>query len=275
MTTLVKQDALPAHLGTGKTKKFSNADASDLIIPRIKLLQPLNPEVEDFADAKPGNFWHTVLNENWGPELKVIPINMRKSYVLWAPRGDERGVLARANDAIHWVPAEGTFKVKFEQDPATYVWTLKPTVAESGLDRFGTSRPGDADSKPAAALTYEWLFYFPEHGSCALVLNTRGSVKQGGKLYTAIETKPRDAWLQQYIMRVKKQPGPAGSVFNNYEYIGDGYVDADMAEITASLEQRFGTAAYQASDEQADVGEEMAAEPRKSAGMQRSDDIPF
>jgi hypothetical protein len=248
-----KSDSLPAHLGAGKTTGFGNTDSTDLIIPRIKLLQPLSPEVEAFNEAKAGHFWHTILAENLGREMVAIPINVRKSYVLWAPRGDDRGILARANDAIHWDPPEGEFKVKFKQDPATYTWKLAKTVAESGLGDFGSSRPGDPKSVPAAALTYEFLFYFPELGSCALIINTRGSVKAGQRLISMVEAKPRDHYLQRYKIGVKKETGSGGDDYDNYVYAGDGYVDADTAEITSALYAKFNKAVYKANDEHDDT----------------------
>src|SRR6185295_10824771 len=150
---IADKNTIPAHLQKGKQSQLGNIDQSDLIIPRIKLLQSVSPEVTAFDAAKPGIFWHGIAQEPLGNELPFIPIVLRKSYVLWAPRNDERGILARARDGIHWDVKEGEFKVRPKNYHEDVIYKMAPTVAQSGLDKFGTSIPTNPQSAPAASLT--------------------------------------------------------------------------------------------------------------------------
>lgn len=244
--------SLPAHLqGKVKEHRVGNIDQSDLIIPRIKLLQATSPEVTEFNHARAGEFWHTILNENLGKELRGVPIIMRKTQVLWAPRGDDRGILARARDAIHWDPPQGEFQVKFKNNPNTYTWRLAPTVAESKLDQFGTSRNDDPKSPPAAALTYEFLWMFPDLPDMgpAIILNTRGSIKIAQRLISLIDAKPVDHFNQQYIIGSVVDKGPTNETFFNYSYRGDGYADEKTCQTAEAWFTHYKDSRFQASDE--------------------------
>jgi hypothetical protein len=190
---VAKTDAgIPAHLAQYQKSKIGNVDSTDRIIPRVKLMQAISPELVDFPEAKAGQFWHTIAQQNMGPTIRAVPIIIRKSFVLWAPRNDDRGILARAMDGIHWDPADAEFTVKPKGSPNPVTYRTKGTVAESGLDKFGTSIPGDANSPPAASLTYNMMWHlvdFPEL-SPSIIINTRSSVKPMQQLLSRIDSKP-------------------------------------------------------------------------------------
>ena len=143
----VTPGAMPAYLKGKEVKSQDWLEASDLILPRVKLLQGISSEVEAFETAKAGLFWHNILNEVIGPEFSFIVSAYRKKYMLMAPLSDSRGVLARAEDGVHWTPPNATFEVKLKGIKETQKWTTKPTVAESRLAEFGSSVTDDPDSK--------------------------------------------------------------------------------------------------------------------------------
>lgn len=156
----------PAYLqdleAKGPVKSDDNFDSSDVVIPRIKLLQGLSAELETFDNAKKGLFWHTGMDIPLGPEFDFVPVSRRKKYLLIAPLEDGQGVLARAEDAIHWQPSKGSWQVKIRgrKDPVT--WTVAETVAKSGLAEWGTYNPDDENSPPAATLFYDYLVLLPD-----------------------------------------------------------------------------------------------------------------
>jgi hypothetical protein len=250
----VAESAVPAHLQKGKQSSLGNIDSSDLIIPRIKLLQSVNPEVTAFENAKAGVFWHSIAQEPMGNMVPFIPLILRKSYVLWAPRNDERGILARARDGIHWDPPEGVFKVKPKNYQGEVEYKLAKTVAESGLDKFGTSIPTNPNSAPAASLTYEILAYFPDFmgGQIAIILNSRTAVKPAKNLISKIEMKPVDHFGQRYLMRTVQEQGEEGPYFN-YAYDSDGFVDEELYERMGQLYRKYGEMQFRAHDEGEDT----------------------
>lgn len=266
----VTNAALPDYLrGMEKQAKVGNIDQSDLVIPRVKLIQGISPEVEQFDAAKVGQFWHTVMSVNMGPELNFVPIIVRKTFALWAPRGDDRGILARASDGLHWDIPDLTFTVKPKKSPHDVTYKLGKTVHEkvdgkAALSEFGSGVPGDPQSPPAASLTYEILAYFPDFPelSPAIILNTRSQVKPAKDLLTKVEGRPVDHYYGAVIASAVKQKGSEGD-FWNFRYSLNGYVDKDTAEVTKALYDKFGGMAWRVNDE-TDEGDVNASGERKA-----------
>lgn len=250
---------LPAFMQGGKTAKVGNLDSSDLIIPRVKLLQKISPEI----DAYPGvaihrQFWHNIMNVSMGDQLLAVPLLIRKSYVLWAPRNDDRGILARATDAVHW--DEGFENLEFEVQPkgspTKVKYNTKGNVAASGLAEFGTSIPGDPNSPPAASLTYNILWYFPEHPelSPAVMINTRSSAKRGKDLATKIELRPVDHFGQLYIIGISDEKNEANEAYYNYTYAAAGYVQSEQEyNRYREMYEHFKATQWRANEEEDDV----------------------
>jgi hypothetical protein len=215
----------------GKKANFGNIDQSDLIVPRVKLLQATSPEVEAFDNAKTGQFWHTLAEQALGTKdagLRFVPLVLKKELVLWAPRGDDRGILARSSDCVNWDEgyAGMKFEVKLKDAKEPVIYDTKGSVAESRLDQFGTLNPNNPDSRPAASLTYRMLFFFPDYAdlSPALVINTRSSIKAAKQLISKIELKPVDHYGQMFTMGTTDEVGDEGP-YKGWKYTSAGYVE--------------------------------------------------
>lgn len=259
--------SLPAHLqGQTKTAKVGNLDRSDLIIPRIKLLQGVSPEIEAFDNAKIGQYWHTTAAQLLGAELNIIPIVIRKSYILWAPRGDDRGILARAMDALNWDQPGAKFTVKPKKSPHEVTYELGKTVHDNGLSKFGSSIPGDPNSPPAASLTYEMLAYLPDHPElgAAIIINTRSSVKPFQGLVSRLDLSPVDHYNCVFKMGVATQTND-GDEFKNYTYVANGYATEEQSEVTKKMFEQYRDADFAAND-QTDDSAEGGGGSRSSAG---------
>lgn len=280
-TELAKTNAaaLPAHLQGGKTHKLGNVDSTDLIIPRVKLLQAISPEVTENDAAKAGQFWHTIAGESLGNKIRGIPIILRKSFVLWAPRGDDRGILARANDGLNWDNAGMEFTVKPKNSPHNVTYKLGKTVHEKtgdgpALSEFGSSIPGDPKSPPAAALTYQFLWFFPDHQelSPAIIINTRSSVKPAQNLISKIDLRPVDHYGQVYEIGIVQEKGAEGPFFN-YTYTSAGYAEEQEFELAKMMYEKFSTAEWRANEEHGDT--DIGDVGGKARGGTMDGDIPF
>lgn len=74
---------------------FENLDSTDFVVPFLRILQKLSPQVDPDAPehvkgAKPGMFFNTVNNKLYGNVLELIPITFKKVWLEWLP---ERGGL--------------------------------------------------------------------------------------------------------------------------------------------------------------------------------------
>lgn len=247
----VAESQVPAFLGE-KRAKLGNVDNTDMIIPRVKLLQLISPEVESFGTAKPGLFWHTVLEEPMGSELLAVPIVIRKSIVLWAPRNDERGVLARSSDGVMWDRGYEnlTFEVKHKGMAQPVRYFTGESVKASGLAEFGSMIPGDPNSPPAASLTYNIMFWFPEYAEMgpAVIINTRSAVRAAKSLISKIELRNVDHYGQVFRIGVTDEQSSEGP-YKGYSYTAAGYVTEEQYNITKKLYETFGNAEWRANEE--------------------------
>lgn len=282
--TKAQGDQVPDYLRGFQKGSIGNVDSSDRIIPRIKLVQAISPEVTDFPEfAKPGQFWHAIAQGNLGPSFEAIPIVIRKSYILWAPRSDDRGILARAMDAIHWEPADAAFTVKPKGSPNNVTYKTAKTVAESKLDQFGTSIPGDPNSPPAASLTYNMMWWLPKYPelSPSVIINTRSSIKPMQQLLSRIDAKPVPHFCQKYTIGSVQQKGAEGPFFN-FTYTGNGFASAEEVKITNELFEQFSKLGWLASDETEDEPEDRPSFDNTTAGQRMAgksdkldEEIPF
>lgn len=262
--------AIPAHLQGGRTTKVGNIDTSDLIVPRIKLLQAISPEVAELKlpGAEAGVFWHTVAQQSLGTTLRATPILFRKSQVLWSPRNDDRGVLARSSDAVHWDPGfeNQEFTVKPKGSPHNIVYKTLGNVAESGLAEFGSSVPGDNNSPPALALTYSMMWFmhdFPDM-SPAIIINTRSSIKPAKMLISNLDMSPVDHYGRVFEIGTTDERGDEGP-YKGYAYRGAGYIeDADLFAKLKSMYDFWNKQDWKANDEGA--GDEASAAAAGGAG---------
>jgi len=247
------QSALPAYLQGYTDNSSDNFDSSDVVIPRIKLLQGLSEELETHDDAKSGRFWHTGLDMDLGEEIRFVVADRRKKYLLIAPIQDGQGILARAEDAKTWDrTGEWSIKIKGVKQPVT--WKIEDTdVLKSGLTGWGTSIPGDDDSPPAATLFYDYLVFLPDYPDLgpAVISLARSQIKKAKKgLNDKIQLhKTNGRPMQALIFSAKSVEEVAdGQTFKNWSFTGSGFVQ-DEAFFKVALEHSGALANVKVQDE--------------------------
>lgn len=260
VATTKPQDSsqLPAYLRNyGNVANDDNFDSSDVVLPRIKLLQGISGEVETFDDAKAGRFWHTGLDMNLGESFRFVVADRRKKYLLSAPIEDGQGVLARADDAKTW-DRTGSWQVKLKGVKQPVTWEIKDlSVAKSGLTEWGTYNPDDEDSPPAATLFYDYLVLLPDYpdlGPAVLSL-ARSQIKTAKKgLNDKIQLHKTNGRPMQAVMFEAKSREDVsdGQSFKNYTFSGAGFVQ-DEALFKMALELQGALANAKIADE-ADTG---------------------
>lgn len=249
---------LPAYLQNTQAVNEDNFDSSDVVIPRIKLLQGLSSEIEQYDSAKSGNFWHTGLDMDLGPEIKFVIADRRKKYLLQAPLADGQGILARSDDAKTWDKlGKWQIKIKGIKNPVTWEVT-DLDVEKSGLTQWGTSNPDDEDSPPAATLFYDYLVYLPDHPDLGMsvISLARSAIRPAKKgLNDKIKMQGDNKRpMQALIFKAKsvEESGDEGP-YKNWNFQMAGFVQ-DQAVFESMLEHRGSLARLRIKDE-GDTGE--------------------
>lgn len=243
-------------------RNSDNFDSSDVVVPRIKLLQATSDEISSFDAAKPGLFWFSGLDQPLGESLDFVICTRKKKYLLVAPMEDGQGVLARADDAKTWDSlGQWEVKVKGQRKPVT--WAIKSKdVQESGLLQWGTSNPEDPDSPPAATLFYEYLVLMPDHLNFgpAVITLTRSQIKRAKKgLNDKIklhETNGRP--IQSIVFRANSidDRNPDGQLYKNWNFTGNGFASEALYRQAVELSNMLTD--YRVNDESVSDGTDEA-----------------
>ncbi len=81
----------------GLSTGFENVKATDLLIPRLTILQGLSPQVtigkaEYDTNAKVGDVYDVGLQERFPSGVSFIPVHYQKQWLQWAPRASGKGL---------------------------------------------------------------------------------------------------------------------------------------------------------------------------------------
>jgi hypothetical protein len=214
--------------GDGRLGK-ENITKDDTIVPRVQLVQAVSPEVErGLADS--GDFFHTLLEESLGNMVEMIVLHVSKRYILWKPRHQGGGILARASDGVNWDIPNLSFEVAPYKDfPKKLVkWETGTKVGkEIGLGKWGTMDPENAESPPAATLSYNLLCVIPgrlDIGPFVFILQ-RSAEPVAKRLLSQVELLKNVPIFGQKWMVTGKSETRNGNTFNVPHFAKNGLVD--------------------------------------------------
>ena len=217
---------IPTFMAKYAGAGLEQISASDLEVPRIKLLQALSPELQESDSARPAHFWHTIAEANLGKSVRIIPVYVDQSFILWRPRKIGGGILARAADGIHWSPDHGEFEVTLDNGKKVK-WTLAKTVAGSGLAEWGTMDPTDPNSPPAATRMYNVVVIMPDEQrelSPSVVTLQRSAISVARKFLGKMKISQAPSFGQYYTMESIVDSNPQNQEFFNYKFTMAGFV---------------------------------------------------
>ena len=249
---------VPDYLQGVRQTGLEGLDKTDFKIPRIKLLQPLNPEITAFqGKALPSEFWHTGMNVSLGTEFRFVPLVVNKRVILWNPRESGGGILAMSHDGINWSQgANKDFSVKLKNVKEMVQWSTKGNVAESKLLEWGSFNPDDDESGPAATLSYEYLMYlFDKPDLSPIVMSCyRTAIPKAKQFNTALLMLKRP--IQSVLVKCSsKETGEGQQTWHIPQFETEGYVDKNTYELTSVLAEKYSNYVPAEEDRPIDEGE--------------------
>jgi hypothetical protein len=108
------QESIPAYLrapdGQRDNRGFEEVTQADIKIPMLRICQSMSPyrmksDPKYIRDLEEGQFFNTITKQNYGNKVRVVPLMMFHSRLLFSKEG--KGLLCRALDAKNGVGDPG------------------------------------------------------------------------------------------------------------------------------------------------------------------------
>jgi hypothetical protein len=167
----------------------------------------------------------------------VLIIGTSKEYILWNPRDDGGGILARAKPVIEkgvkrykWDKPNRQFEVRID-GTITVTWQTRDYIDEDGLGKWGSEIPGEEDSKPAATEHHNYLVMLPTHNTVAAISMAKTGVKVARDLNAAIMLSAEEDDRSKPLCRAKfnvitvDDINDSGDEFKNWRFKPNGFLD--------------------------------------------------
>lgn len=247
---------MPDYLKDAAKGNFGDVDSGDIIMPRLKLIQAVSPEITSHG-VKTGQYFHTIAEQEVGDQPRFIPMQLTKAYNIWAPRGSDSPILARSSDAKVWDARYQNTVVKWTPKGKKKPVEIKlgVSVDENGLTDFGSSDPENENSAPIATLAYNVFGYVLDWGP-AIFSMSRSSAKVAKQLISKIEFRGVPPHSQLFIMGSRAEKGTEGDYLVP-TFRADGFASKEDYERCDTLIKKFAGKIVRTRDE--DAGEDAPA----------------
>lgn len=94
---------------------FEEVGAGDVKIPRLALAQALSPQIDStepnyIPGLEKGDFFNTMSGENFGPEVKFVPLLKFGNRIFFRDKKKGGGIICRSDDMINGSVERGTYE---------------------------------------------------------------------------------------------------------------------------------------------------------------------
>lgn len=187
-------------------------DATDFVPPRVKILQPMSAETT--GDARPGDWFNTLTQENYGQVLRIVPITPLKQRVFLfradpsktkrvndalgrrglsvLPEGE--GLMCRSLDTIRGLGA-----------PGDELWA----DGEKGCRECPLAEWGDRKTPPICTETYN-IAGLSEEGDLTIVSMSKSSARTGKAWFSMLRLNDSAPWGQTYELTTVEERNDLG-----------------------------------------------------------------
>lgn len=212
-----REETMPAFLkgqegGRGK----ENVSKDDLVLPRIKLLQPLSDELEEERN-KAGDMINSVTGQNYGKSIVFIPLNHYKGRILWNDRDNGGGIVCAAQNAVN---PNQSGEVDLNHSPVTVGETC--TVCKL---KDWDNEAEKSERAPKCTLYYNFLIIIEGAKEPVILSMERTKVKAAKQLLSlaAYSGGNLDMFAKKYKLSVE-QVEKGGKKWYNYVVEPVGFV---------------------------------------------------
>lgn len=88
---------LPSYMSQGTARGSEEVKASDIVLPRLEIVQALSPIKETNDDAREGHLFNSVTQEVLGELIYFVPVYYRMEYLVWKDQDQGGGFFGSFN----------------------------------------------------------------------------------------------------------------------------------------------------------------------------------
>jgi len=96
---LAFSNEVPDYIKQGQARGSEEVKASDMVLPRLEIVQALSPIKETNEDAKEGYLFNSVTQEVIGDIAYFVPVYFRMEYLVWKDNDQGGGFFGSFNTA--------------------------------------------------------------------------------------------------------------------------------------------------------------------------------
>jgi hypothetical protein len=125
-----KAVALPSYIKQGENRGSENVGMSDVVIPRIEIVQMLSPclkpnDAAYIEGARPGMLYNSVTRVLYGESADVVPVVFKKEYLCWKDRKKGGGF-----GGAYPTAQEAALRIKEEPENERESWEAMETAQQ-------------------------------------------------------------------------------------------------------------------------------------------------
>jgi hypothetical protein len=186
----------------GQTK----LDPSDLVMPRVKIVQQMSDEAQD-QRAKPGDFFNTLTGENYGSTLRFVALQPFKQRVMLV-RTERRPAI----DAE--LVAAGLAELSEGNGLKCRSFDMLVGQGEPGIecDICPLSKWHEGNKPPFCSETYN-VAGTDETGSLIILSFSKSSARVGKQLFSMLRLRPGYPWQVLYEAKTRQEKNDQGTFY--------------------------------------------------------------
>lgn len=165
---------------------FEDDTADDLIIPRIKIMQALSPEVQD-SKVQIGDIINSLTLERLNDKV-FIPVCKFNNNVWWRDRADGGGIICRAADG----------KMGIREDGTTHACS---TCRKCEFDNTKQGR----EAIPVCTKYINFLGFFEDDMMPIILSFSKTNMAEGKKMYSMAKVARQNIWNFGYTLTSKEK----------------------------------------------------------------------
>lgn len=207
----------------------------DFVPPRVKVVQQMSAEAQD-KRAAPGDFFNTLMGDNMGPTIRILPILPFMQRILLVRREKRELIDAQLIEADLPQLPEGDGLMCRSIDMIVGRGTPGIACEDCPLSKWDelTRKP------PLCTETYN-VAAMDEIGGLVVVSFQKSSAKVGKRFFSALRMRPGHPWATAYQLATRQEKNELGTFYvPDFTIAKDRPTDAELAGALAWAQQLRG-----------------------------------